>query len=59
VKQCPCKPILYLDGTTIRVLKINFCAEHARLDELKAALKEALLMIEALSQGARPNRSTL
>jgi hypothetical protein len=50
---CACKPVLFLDGTTVRVLRINFCRHHAQVDDLMSALKEALLMIEALSQGAR------
>jgi hypothetical protein len=54
--NCTCKPVLYLDGQVVRVLRIDFCAEHARLDELKAALAHALEDIAALTQGARTAR---
>jgi hypothetical protein len=49
--QCPCKPILYLDGQVVRVLRIDFCRHHAQVDDLLKALAHALETIEALTQG--------
>jgi hypothetical protein len=40
----PCRPVLYLDGATVRVLRIDHCARHAQVDNLMNALQEALLL---------------
>jgi acyl transferase domain-containing protein len=52
MKPCSCKPVLYLDGTTVRVLRIDHCRHHAQVDDLLKALAHALDTIERLTQGA-------
>jgi hypothetical protein len=54
---CTCKPVLYLDGTTVRVLKINFCRHHAQVDDLLKALARTLEIIAALTQGFRTDEA--
>jgi hypothetical protein len=54
--NCTCKPVLYLDGQVVKVLRIDFCPRHAQVDDLLQALAQALEAIEALTQGARPAR---
>jgi hypothetical protein len=53
---CACKPVLYLDGQVVKVLRINFCPRHAQVDDLRRALAQALETIEGLTQGARTTR---
>jgi hypothetical protein len=53
MKPCCCKPVLYLDGQMVKVLRIDFCPRHAQVDDLRKALAHALDTIEVLSQGAR------
>jgi hypothetical protein len=50
---CACKPVLYLDGQVVKVLRIDFCPRHAQVDDLMRALAHALETIEGLTQGAR------
>jgi hypothetical protein len=50
--NCRCKPVLYLDGQAVKVLRIDFCPQHAQVDDLLKALAQALETIEALRQGA-------
>jgi hypothetical protein len=50
---CACKPVLYLDGQVVKVLRIDFCPRHAQVDDLRQALAHALDTIERLTQGAR------
>jgi hypothetical protein len=56
MKPCSCKPVLYLDGQVVKVLRIDFCPRHAQVDELMRALAHALEAIEGLTQGARTTR---
>ena len=34
---CACKPVLYLDGQVVKVLRIDFCPRHAQVEDFVAA----------------------
>ena len=48
---CACKPVLYLDGQVVKVLRIDFCPRHAQVDDLRRALAHALRTIGRLVGG--------
>jgi hypothetical protein len=34
MNPCACKPVMYLDGMTIKVLRIDHCKKHRAVDDL-------------------------